>query len=390
MSFVGECTQALIRKPSITPRDEGCIELVTDFLAPLGFEFLPIDIMGTRNLYAFRPGKGVNLCFAGHTDVVPPGDVSSWDYPPFEGVIKEGVLFGRGAVDMKGAIGAYLCALKSVIDSGQTGDLGLSLLLTSDEEGDATYGTVKALETLKEKNHKLDYCLVGEPTNPSKLATMAKIGRRGSLNGTITAFGIQGHTAYPREAANPLPFLLEVGNALCNLTLDKGYKNFDPSHLEITSFDVGNPVTNVIPGSGSLKFNIRFNPNHSGKEILEHIQQILLEIQSSKPYLGIKYQLDAKISGEPFLNSAPILEEAISEACFEVMGIEPELSTTGGTSDARFIKDYCPVIEFGLMSDQAHKVNEHVRLTDLENLQKIYEQWIGYFSKLSPAKQEKF
>lgn len=358
------------------------MDYVMDFLASLGFEFLPIDIMGTRNLYAFRPGKGLNLCFAGHTDVVPPGDMSTWDYDPFEGVIKEGLLFGRGAVDMKGAIGAYLCALKTIIDSGQTSDLGLSLLLTSDEEGDATYGTVQALKALEKEERKIDYCLVGEPTNPTKLGTMAKVGRRGSINFTVTANGVQGHTAYPQEAANPVPFLLNVGNALCNLTLDKGYKNFDPSHLEVTSFDIGNPVTNVIPGSGSFKFNIRFNPNHSGKQIIEKIQDLIVSISKSN-FQEIKYQLDAKISGEPFLNSAPLLEEAITQSCLKVLGIKPELSTSGGTSDARFIKDYCPVIEFGLMSDQAHKANEHVRLTDLENLQKIYEQWIGYFSKLS-------
>jgi succinyl-diaminopimelate desuccinylase len=359
-------TQTLIRCKSITPEDAGALGVLEAALKPLGFDSHRLafgdGVERVENLYARRGRAGPNFCFAGHTDVVPPGDLSAWSVDPFAGQIRDGVLIGRGAADMKGAIAAFVAAVASA-GAGITGSV--SLLITGDEEGIAKNGTRKVLDWLAAKGERIDHALVGEPTNPERLGEMIKIGRRGSLNAKLTVLGTQGHVAYPQQADNPIPRLLEMLRALRTEKLDEGTAHFQPSNLEITSIDVGNPTTNVIPARAEARFNIRFNDAHTGESLKALIEDRIAA-------LGGPYQLAFDLSGEAFFTPPGPFTSLVAEAVREETGLRPALSTTGGTSDARFIKDHCPVIEFGLAGKTMHKIDEHVPVADIPALARIY------------------
>ena len=374
-----DLAQRLIRCPSVTPAEGGALDLLQEVLEALGFTChrLPFAEPGTAdvdNLYA-RIGTGASFCYAGHTDVVPVGDAAAWSSDPFGGEIRGGWLYGRGAVDMKGSIAAFVAALGGFLARrGPAFDGAISLLITGDEEDVAINGTRKLLQWLGERGEKLDACLVGEPTSNERLADMIKIGRRGSLNGKLTLRGIQGHTAYPQLARNPLHDLVPMLQALIGEPLDDGNAHFQPSGLQITTVDVGNPVSNVIPARASAAFNIRFNDRHSS----ETLKRWLHERLAAK---GADYDLEIRVSGESFLCPPGPLSDLLSGAVEAVTGARPELGTTGGTSDARFIKDHAPVAELGLLNATAHKVDERVALADLKQLTEIYGAVLdGYFA----------
>ena len=361
--------RALIRCESVTPEDGGALDVLQRALQTLGFTChrLPFEEPGTApvdNLYARRGEGRPNFCFAGHTDVVPTGDRAVWTRDPFAAVVEDGVLYGRGASDMKGAIAAFVAAVARFGAAG-AGVGSLSLLITGDEEGPAINGTRKVLDWLAERDETLDACLVGEPTNPEELGEMVKIGRRGSLNGTLRVAGRQGHVAYPALADNPLPRLVALLNALLALTLDEGTDHFQPSRLELTSIDVGNEATNVIPGAAVVRFNVRFNDRHTGASLERTIRACLDTV-------GETYDLAIEVSGEAFVTPPGRLSAIIAESVAAVTGRTPTLSTTGGTSDARFIKDHCPVAEFGLLSRTMHRTDECVPVESLEQLTDIY------------------
>ncbi len=373
-----ELSQALLRCPSITPVDAGALDVLQGFLEGHGFNcqrqvFEEPDTEPVDNLYARLGTETPNLCFAGHTDVVPPGDEVLWTHPPFAAEIMDGKLYGRGTTDMKCAVAAFAVAAARFAGNCD-GPLpgSLSLLITGDEEGVSINGTKKMLKWLEAEGETLDACLVGEPTNPHTLGEMAKIGRRGSMNLHLTVKGTQGHAAYPHMADNPIPHMVRMLGALIDAPLDHGTEHFQPSTLTITSVDVGNPTSNVIPSLATARVNIRFNDGHTSKEI-EKLVRGRLDRD------GAAYELSVQVSGESFLSPPGILSDAISAAVQQVTGKTPELSTTGGTSDARFIKDYCPVAEFGLISDTAHKTDEHVLVSDIHALADIYKSVINEF-----------
>ena len=361
--------RALIRCESVTPADGGALDVLESALQTLGFTChrLPFEEPGTApvdNLYA-RWGAGrPNFCFAGHTDVVPTGDRAVWTRKPFAARVEDGVLYGRGASDMKGAIAAFVAAVARFGAAGP-GAGSISLLITGDEEGPAINGTRKVLAWLAERGETLDVCLVGEPTNPEELGEMVKIGRRGSLNSTLRVAGRQGHVAYPLLADNPLPRLVALLRALLALRLDEGTDHFQPSRLELTSIDVGNQATNVIPGVATARFNVRFNDRHTGAGLERTVRACLDAV-------GEPYDLATEVSGEAFLTPPGRLSTIIAESVAAVTGRTPALSTTGGTSDARFIKDYCPVAEFGLLSRTMHRTDECVPVEAVERLADIY------------------
>ena len=366
----------LIRRPSITPLDEGALGVLQSVLERLGFSCnrLPFSQAGTPdvdNLYARYGDAGPNFCFAGHMDVVPPGDLAAWMGDPFAPRIADGLLYGRGAADMKCAIAAFTVAAERVIRKHGTGLRGsISLLITGDEEGPAINGTHKMLGWLRAHNQKLDHCLVGEPTSADALGDMIKIGRRGSLNVTLTFLGTQGHVAYPHQADNPIPRLLETLRRLQDHVLDSGNDHFQPSNLEITSIDVGNAATNVIAGQAVARLNIRFNDMHSSGALIAWIRQ---ECEYVTARLGGDYRMDISVTGESFLTPPGAFSTLIADAIAGVTGVAPVLSTTGGTSDARFIKDHCPVVEFGLVGQTQLKANEHAAIADVNRLADIYE-----------------
>ena len=358
--------RALIRCESVTPADGGALDLLQGALQALGFTChrLPFEEPGTArvdNLYARRGEGRPNFCFAGHTDVVPTGALADWSREPFAARVEDGVLYGRGASDMKGAIAAFVAAVARFGAEGGS----ISLLITGDEEGPAINGTRKVLDWLAERGEILDVCLVGEPTNPEELGEMVKIGRRGSLNGTLRVTGRQGHVAYPALADNPLPRLVALLNALLALTLDEGTDHFQPSRLELTTIDVGNTATNVIPGAAAARFNVRFNDRHTGASLERTIRACLDAV-------GEPYNLTTEVSGEAFLTPPGLLSSIIADSVADVTGRTPTLSTTGGTSDARFIKDHCPVAEFGLLSRTMHRTDECVPVEAMERLADIY------------------
>lgn len=364
--------QALIRCPSVTPADAGALDVLAEPLRAMGFNChrLHFEEAGTPpvdNLYARLGDGGRHFCFAGHTDVVPVGDLKGWTVDPFAAEIKDGVLFGRGATDMKGAISAFVSAVQSFLADLKGNPLpgSISLLITGDEEGPAINGTRKMLDWLASQGETIDYCLVGEPTNPTKLGEMAKIGRRGSLNATLTVLGAQGHVAYPHLADNPLPRLVRLLNALDQEALDEGTDHFQPSNLEITTIDTGNQATNVIPATASARFNIRFNTCHTGESLTQFLSDRLTAIDP-------RHQLDIRVSGDAFLTAPGPFTELIADAVAGETGAKPALTTTGGTSDARFIKNVCPVAEFGLISQTMHKIDERVTIADLQALARIY------------------
>jgi succinyl-diaminopimelate desuccinylase len=366
-----ELTRRLIRCPSVTPAEGGALDLVQEVLEPLGFTChrLVFSEPGTAdvdNLYARLGREGANFCFAGHTDVVPAGDEAAWSVDPFGGELRDGWVYGRGAVDMKGSIAAFLAALGAFLER-RGPDFGgsISLLITGDEEAEAINGTRKVLQWLAERGERLDACLVGEPTSDERLGDMIKIGRRGSLNGRLTVRGIQGHTAYPQLADNPLHHLVRMLKTVLAGPLDHGSDHFPPSTLQLTTIDVGNPVSNVIPGLASAAFNVRFNDLHTGDTLADWLRDRL-------DRAGADYDLEIAVSGESFLCPPGPLSDLIARAVETVLGTRPELGTAGGTSDARFIKDHAPVAEFGLLNETAHKVDERTSVADLERLGSIY------------------
>jgi len=362
--------RALIAKPSVTPEDAGAIGVLAGALGALGFACTKMafgDDAGRpriENLYA-RLGKGGrNFCFAGHTDVVPVGQ--GWTVEPFAAEVSEGQLWGRGAADMKSAIACFVAAVARLQSEGRLKG-SVSLLITGDEEGKALDGTKRVLETLAAKGERIDLCLVGEPTSAAVLGDTVKIGRRGSLVGRLSVFGSQGHTAYPHLADNPIPRLLDMLRAIVAEPLDSGSEHFQPSTVALTTIDVGNPAPNVIPAEARAAFNIRFNDRHTGSGLEQRLRRALANI-------GGAHRLEIEISGESFITAPGPLTEALSGAIAGETGRKPELSTTGGTSDARFIKDHCPVAEFGLVGRTMHKSDERVPLADLETLVRIYRR----------------
>jgi len=375
-----DLARALIRCPSVTPEDGGALATLIGALEPLGFAChrMTFSAAGTPdvdNLYARFGDAGPNFCFAGHTDVVPVGDTAGWTVDPFGAEIADEVLYGRGATDMKGAIACFVEATARFL-AKRGPDFGgsISLLITGDEEGPSINGTRKVLDWMDERGEKLDACIVGEPTNPTKLGEMVKIGRRGSLSGFLSVRGIQGHTAYPHLADNPLPRLLAMLSAIANEPLDDGTEHFQPSNLQLTTIDVGNRATNIIPGVARAAFNIRYNDLHTANTLEAWLRQRFDAV-------GGDYELEFQRTGDAFLTPPGRLSDLLSGAIEAATGIRPELSTTGGTSDARFIKDYCPVAEFGLISQSMHKVDERAALPDLARLTDIYEAVLdGFFS----------
>ncbi len=369
--------QGLIRCPSVTPADAGALDVLQAQLTTLGFvcHRLPFSEPGTPdvdNLYARIGTRAPHFCFAGHTDVVPVGRPESWSVDPFGSAIEGGLLFGRGASDMKGAIAAFAAAAERLIRHAPSLPGSISFLITGDEEGPAINGTVKMLRWLEARGERIDLCLVGEPTNPTVLGEMAKIGRRGSLNGRLFVDGVQGHVAYPDLADNPVPKLVKLLAALDVEHLDDGTPHFQRSNLEITTVDVGNPTTNLIPAQASAGFNIRFNDLHTGAALTARLRAGLDGV-------GVPYRLDVSVSGEAFLTPPGPLSDLLTRACRKVLGRAPELSTTGGTSDARFIKRLCPVIEFGLVSQTMHKVDERAALADIHRLADVYAAMLEDF-----------
>jgi succinyl-diaminopimelate desuccinylase len=369
---------ALIRRPSVTPKDEGALEVVAEALEKLGFAChrLVFGENGSdriHNLYARWGMGGPNLCFAGHTDVVPTGAAEAWSFDPFAATLRDGALCGRGAVDMKGAIAAFIAAAQTFL-AERRGDFegSISLLITGDEEGRAINGTRRVLEWLDERGERLDACLVGEPTSAQSLGDMIKIGRRGSMTGRLTVHGTQGHTAYPHLADNAAHRLVAMLHALTTVELDDGSEHFPPSTLQVSTIDIGNPASNVIPGKAEAVFNIRFNDHWTSDQLKHWLTERLAAI-------GGRYTLDIVVSGESFLVAPSSLTERLAEAIRRVTGRSPEFSTTGGTSDARFIQAYCPLVEFGLVGLTMHKVDERVELADLANLTAIYRSFLDLY-----------
>ena len=366
----------LIRRPSVTPADAGAMDVLEQVLSGLGFACRRMRFGEIENLYA-KAGTGrPNLCFAGHTDVVPPGDEGAWSTPPFAGAVEAGRLHGRGAADMKGAIGAFVAASGRVLARGAVPG-SISLLITGDEEGVAEEGTKAVVAALAAEGEAIDHCIVGEPTSQATLGDMIKIGRRGSLNAHILVEGVQGHVAYPDRAANPAPLLVRLLSQLIARRLDEGFEGFQPSNLEITTIDVGNPATNVIPARAGARINIRFNPGHAGAQLAEWIQA---EARAAAEGFTGRVEVETRISGEAFLTRPGPFVDLVADATTHVAGVAPELSTSGGTSDARFIRALCPVVELGLVGATMHKVDEHVAVADVERLADVYERIIvSYF-----------
>ena len=376
-----ELTRALIRCASVTPMDGGALSLTGAALERLGFTnhhmtFSEDGTPNVSNLYARLGDCGPNFCFAGHTDVVPVGDAKDWNLEPFAAEIRDDILYGRGAADMKGAVAAFIAAVDRFLGkrNGQF-EGSISLLITGDEEGPAINGTVKVLDWLANRGENLDHCLVGEPTNPDNLGDMIKIGRRGSLTGTLTVKGIQGHVAYPHLADNPLPRLIKMMDRFTSHLFDNGNEHFTPTNLELASIDVGNTASNVIPAQATALFNIRFNTEQTSDDLEEWLRE-------QCDAVGGDYTLNISIGAQPFLTQPGPFTELISDAVEEVTGIKPALTTTGGTSDARFIHHYCPVAEFGLISETMHKVDEQAAVSDIEQLTRIYTRILeSYFEK---------
>jgi len=373
-----ELARTLIRRPSVTPADAGALGVLEEVLAPLGFAChrLPFSAAGTAdvdNLYARLGEGGPRFCFAGHTDVVPVGDRAAWSLDPFGAEVVDGVLYGRGAADMKGAIAAFAAAAAGFLaERGRDFGGSIALLITGDEEGPAVNGTAKVLDWLAGRGERLDACVVGEPTNPRVLGEMMKNGRRGSLNGWLTVLGAQGHVAYPHLADNPLPRLVATLARLAAHRLDEGTAYFQPSNLEITSVDVGNATTNLIPAAGRAMFNIRFNDLHTGDALSRWLRAVCEASAGA-------HELRLAISGEAFLTAAGALTDLVGDAVEAVTGRRPELSTSGGTSDARFIRAHCPVVEFGLVGESMHKVDERARVADILALRDIYRGMLERF-----------
>ncbi|HZV84030.1 MAG TPA: succinyl-diaminopimelate desuccinylase [Brevundimonas sp.] len=368
-------TRDLIRRPSVTPADEGAMDVLERMLTRLGFHCRRMPFEGIENLYARRGTASPNLCFAGHTDVVPTGAFEAWSSGPFEAEVRDGVLYGRGAVDMKGGIASWIAAVSRVLAAGDTPG-SLSFLITGDEEGPALHGTKRVVGTLMAEGEVIDACVVGEPSSQQALGDMIKIGRRGSLNSWITVHGKQGHVAYPDRAANPAPVLARLLARLADHRLDEGYEGFQPSNLEITTIDIGNPATNVIPAEARARLNIRFNPSHTGDDLIAWLNGMAGEAQAES---GLRIELEHLCSGNAFLTERGPFVTGVQDAVEAALGRRPEASTTGGTSDARFIRAMCPVLELGLVGQTMHQIDERVPVAELEALTEVYRRVIERF-----------
>ncbi|ABG29914.1 succinyl-diaminopimelate desuccinylase [Roseobacter denitrificans] len=372
-------TADLVRCASVTPADEGALDILHDVLSDAGFDCAWADRGGIRNLFARwgRKGHPKTFGFNGHTDVVPIGNADDWSMPPFGAEVKDGIMYGRGTTDMKSGVAAFAAAAVDFVRDTPP-DGAIVLAITGDEEGDATDGTTALLAYMAAQGEQMSACLVGEPTCPDRMGEMIKIGRRGSMTAWITFIGKQGHAAYPHRACNPLPALMRLMDRLASHKLDEGTEFFDPSTLAIVTVDTGNPATNVIPASCSGTVNIRFNDAHSGASLTEWIKTELSRIEGE---FGVQIDLRIKISGESFLTPPGPLSALVSKAVKAQTGIEPVLSTTGGTSDARFVKDHCPVVEFGLVGQSMHQVDEHVKTDHIVELKAIYSRILtDYFA----------
>ena len=384
MSNINELQLAkeLIKFPTITPVDAGIMKFLEKKLRTLGFktkvlEFKERDSEPVKNLYARLGNKGPNFCYAGHLDVVPAGNLKDWSINPFKPSVKKGYLIGRGANDMKGSIAAFITAVSNFVANKRKFNGSISLLITGDEEGVAINGTKKVVEYLKKRKEKIDFCLVGEPTNPNKLGEMIKIGRRGSMTGKLSIIGIQGHVAYPQRANNPSTALVQILKELKEIKFDKGTKDFQPTNLEITKININNSADNVIPRFADATFNIRFNNKHSSSSIKKKINKIIKKISNKNKS---KYKIDYSVSGEAFLTKPNNTTLMIRKIIEKITKIKPQFSTTGGTSDARFIRKIAPCLEFGLVGKTMHKVDEAVSLSDLKKLTNIYTEVLrSYF-----------
>tara|TARA_B100001057_G_scaffold482288_1_gene557389 strand:- start:5407 stop:6564 length:1158 start_codon:yes stop_codon:yes gene_type:complete len=378
-----QLAKELIKFPSITPVDAGVIRFLEKKLKKIGFktkilEFKEKNFKPVKNLYAKIGSKEPNFCFAGHVDVVPPGSIIDWNTNPFKPCIRGGYLIGRGANDMKSSIAAFVSAASFFLSENDNFNGSISLLITGDEEGDAVNGTKKVVDYLKKKKEKINFCLVGEPTNPKKLGEMIKIGRRGSLTGKLTIRGVQGHVAYPHRANNPSTTIVKILKELKDIKFDKGTRNFQPTNLEVTKINIDNNADNVIPPYAEATFNIRFNNKHSSNSIKKKLNKIFKRVsKKDKSHHDIEY----RVSGEAFLTKPTITTFMIQNIIKKITKIKPKLSTTGGTSDARFIKKISPCLEFGLVGKNMHKINESVSLKDLKNLTKIYQNILQNYFK---------
>tara|TARA_A100001015_G_scaffold80711_1_gene89399 strand:+ start:1996 stop:3153 length:1158 start_codon:yes stop_codon:yes gene_type:complete len=378
-----QLAKELIQFPSITPIDAGAMKFLEKKLKKLGFktkilEFKEKGFQPVKNLYARLGSKSPNFMFAGHVDIVPPGNISDWTINPFKPSVKNGHLIGRGANDMKSSIAAFISAVNTFLSKNKKINGSISLLITGDEEGDAVNGTKKVVDYLKKKRENINFCLVGEPTNPNRLGEMIKIGRRGSLTGKLTIHGLQGHVAYPHRAKNPSTIIVEILKKFKDIKFDKGTKDFQPTNLEITKINIDNTVDNVIPAIAQATFNIRFNNKHSSTSLKKRLNKILKRI--SKKHKS-KFKVEYRVSGEAFLTKPDKTTFMIQSVIKKITKIRPKLSTTGGTSDLRFIKAICPGLEFGLVGKTMHKVDEAVSMKDLKNLTKIYLNIIQNYFK---------
>ena len=374
-----ELTARLVKSPSVTPENAGALEILADILGGAGFECSWADRGGIRNLFARWGDKAHPRTFGfnGHTDVVPVGDETAWTYPPFGAEIVDGVLYGRGATDMKSGVAAFAAAAIEFV-SNTPPDGAVVLAITGDEEGDAVDGTVALLDHMDRENEKLSVCLVGEPTCPSEMGDMMKIGRRWSMTAWFEIGGVQGHSAYPHRANNPLPAMMRLMDKLARHELDQGTAHFDASTLAIVTVDTGNPATNVIPANCRSAVNIRFNDTHSGASLSDWLRK---EASAVAAEFDVEVDVRIKVSGEAFLTPPGDLSALVAQAVEAETGRVPELSTTGGTSDARFVKNHCPVVEFGLVGQSMHQVDEHVAVEHIEQLKRIYGRVLStYFA----------
>ena len=376
-------SKELIRFPSITPIDAGAIKFLSKKLKSLGFkcqilEFKDKKSAPIKNLYARLGNKQPNICYAGHTDVVPPGNYKDWTTNPFNPIVKNNYLIGRGANDRKSTIACFVSAVSKYLKNNAKINGSISFLITGDEEGAAINGTKKVVDYLKKRGEKINFCIVGEPTNPKKLGEMIKIGRRGSLSGTLEITGSQGHVAYPHLSNNPINTLLDISKKLKNTRLDKGNKNFQPSNLEITSLDVNNRAHNVIPSRAKSQFNIRYNNIHTASSLKKKINLIVRNVcKKSK----CKFRVTYEVSGDAFLTKPEKTIHMARKIIKKITKITPKFSTTGGTSDARFIRKISPCLEFGLVNKSMHKIDECVSISDLKKLTKIYHDILVEFFK---------
>lgn len=377
-----ELTKSLINCQSVTPKNDGVLDFLENELSTIGFncqryKFSDDGTPDVDNLYAKFGNEEPNFCFGGHTDVVPVGDKSAWSYDPFEGIVDNGTLYGRGSSDMKSAIAAFVCASRDFINKAKfTGSI--SMLITNDEEGPAINGTKKVLEKIYSEGEKISSCLVGEPTSPKNIGEMIKIGRRGSLMAKINITGKQGHVAYPQWNLNPIQPLNKIIYDLNSLKLDEGTNEFPPSNIEFVNIDSSDGATNMVPNNASAQLNIRFNTSHSANSLEKNIKKIVEKNISNTSFVS---ELEFYCTAEPFLTQQGKFTDIVKRSVDEITGLKSEFSTTGGTSDARFFKDYCEVVEFGLVGETAHQVDENVNISDVSKLKNIYQSILeNYFA----------